>query len=344
MSIKLSGKSIKKIYFNQKEIKNLYFGTKQIYVSTLSYFFDLEFRNITVTETIPEKIKDNETLIFHCFASSGYLMPTTISSIQNCNFTWEKLSATTAILTISNPTGNIEGAINSIKDQDYLCFEPVTNGSVSIIKTGSLVTSQKLMYSENKVDWTDMNWGSGNGFNMIVGHKYYIKGTFNYYFSESSTKYIYFETTGTFNTSGDISSLKNFNTSLGNYQFFSLFKNNTGMLTCPKMSTLYVPYQWCCAYMFSGCTSLTTLPELNGKSLGSGCYAYMFNGCSNIKLSTSKTSTYNKSYRIPTSGTASKVAGAQYEPTYNMFSNTGGTLTADPTLNTTYYTSNEVIG
>jgi hypothetical protein len=34
--------------------------------------------------------------------------------------------------------------------------------------------------------------------------------------------------------------------------------------------------------MFSGCTSLTQVPELPATTLVDCCYAYMFNGCSNL--------------------------------------------------------------
>jgi hypothetical protein len=66
----------------------------------------------------------------------------------------------------------------------------------------------------------------------------------------------------------------------------------------------------------------------------------MFSGCSSIKLSTTKTGEYVNKYRIP-SGTATGVTATN--ALGSMFKNTGGTFTGTPTINTTYYTSNEIV-
>ena len=67
----------------------------------------------------------------------------------------------------------------------------------------------------------------------------------------------------------------------------------------------------------------------------------MFKGCTKIKLSTTSTSPYTKTYRIPYSGTG--VMFTSGSSSTNMFANTGGTFTGTPSINTTYYTSNTVI-
>ena len=95
----------------------------------------------------------------------------------------------------------------------------------------------------------------------------------------------------------------------------------------------------CYGYMFSGCASLTTAPELPATTLTAGCYYSIFNGCAKIKLSTTQTGEYQTAYRIPTSGTGTTATDALM----NMFTNTGGTFTGTPTINTTYYTSNTVV-
>ena len=65
----------------------------------------------------------------------------------------------------------------------------------------------------------------------------------------------------------------------------------------------------------------------------------MFNGCTKIKLSTTKTGNYQTAYRVPTVGTG-VTANSAFT---NMFTSTGGTFTGTPTINTTYYTENQVI-
>jgi hypothetical protein len=59
----------------------------------------------------------------------------------------------------------------------------------------------------------------------------------------------------------------------------------------------------------------------------------MFYGCIKIKLSTTASGTYTKSYRIPKSGTGTTASSALN----NMFANTGGTFKGTPEINTTYY-------
>jgi hypothetical protein len=91
--------------------------------------------------------------------------------------------------------------------------------------------------------------------------------------------------------------------------------------------------------MFSGCTGLTTPPELPATTLDNFCYVNMFSGCTGIKLSKTKTDEYNIPYRIPTSGDGTTATNALTD----MFTNTGGTFTGAPSINTTYYIANKVV-
>ena len=90
-----------------------------------------------------------------------------------------------------------------------------------------------------------------------------------------------------------------------------------------------------CYYcLFSGCTSLTTAPELPATTLAKSCYHEMFEGCSSLKVSREKTSEYGKPWRIPTEGSISEEAS---DWNTDMLVNTGGALTGNPNINTTYY-------
>ena len=89
----------------------------------------------------------------------------------------------------------------------------------------------------------------------------------------------------------------------------------------------------CYSSMFYGCTSLTAAPSLPATTLANYCYSSMFYGCIKIKLSTTASGTYTKSYRIPKSGTGTTASSALN----NMFANTGGTFKGTPEINTTYY-------
>lgn len=89
----------------------------------------------------------------------------------------------------------------------------------------------------------------------------------------------------------------------------------------------------CYSNMFYGCTSLTTAPSLPATTLANNCYNSMFYLCTKIKLSTTASGTYTKSYRIPKNGTGTTASGALVY----MFGNTGGTFNGAPKINTTYY-------
>ena len=87
--------------------------------------------------------------------------------------------------------------------------------------------------------------------------------------------------------------------------------------------------------MFYGCTGLTAAPSLPATTLVSQCYDFMFYGCKKLKLSSTASGTYTKSYRIPKSGTGTIASTSSIGS--NMFDKTGGTFTGTPEINTTYY-------
>ncbi len=68
-----------------------------------------------------------------------------------------------------------------------------------------------------------------------------------------------------------------------NYAFYKLFYNCS---TIKNVSSNFLPATtleyYCYGYMFQGCTSLTTAPELPATTLASNCYEYMFKNCTSL--------------------------------------------------------------
>ena len=68
-----------------------------------------------------------------------------------------------------------------------------------------------------------------------------------------------------------------------NYAFYRLFYNCT---TIKNVSSNFLPAttlsDYCYSYMFYGCTSLTTAPELPVTILKDYCYSYMFQNCTSL--------------------------------------------------------------
>ena len=125
---------------------------------------------------------------------------------------------------------------------------------------------------------------------------------------------------------------------MGDSCFSSLFNNNPSLVSCPELPSTVLSL-YCYEGMFTYCTSLNRLPILPAENLPDGCYSYMFSGCTSIKLSESQSGEYQNPYRIPTQYTGSE----GYRSLNNMFYETGGIFTGTPTINTTYYTSNQVV-
>ena len=127
-------------------------------------------------------------------------------------------------------------------------------------------------------------------------------------------------------------------TTLVNYCYRNMFSGCTSLTTAPSLPATTLA-NFCYYYMFNGCTSLTTAPSLPATTLAFYCYSYMFYGCTSIKLAISKSREYDKEYRIPKSGNGVTASSALN----NMFTQTGGTFTGTPSINTTYYTSNTIV-
>ena len=121
-------------------------------------------------------------------------------------------------------------------------------------------------------------------------------------------------------------------TTLASNCYYYMFYGCTSLTTAPSLPATTLANN-CYNSMFQGCTSLTTVPSLPATTLKINCYTSMFYLCTKIKLSTTASGTYTKSYRIPQNGTGTTASGALVY----MFGNTGGTFNGAPKINTTYY-------
>lgn len=129
---------------------------------------------------------------------------------------------------------------------------------------------------------------------------------------------------------------------MGEFCYSWLFAFCSSLVTAPQLpATQTKPF--CYRNMFHWCTSLAVLPVLPATELSIYAYVSMFRGCTSIKLSETQTGEYQTPYRIPTrgNGTIPEVFGDT--PIESMFEGTGGSFTGTPSINTTYYTANEVV-
>ena len=122
-------------------------------------------------------------------------------------------------------------------------------------------------------------------------------------------------------------------TTLASNCYTQMFRGCTSLTTAPALPATTLESS-CYDEMFQGCTSLTTAPELPATTLASGCYRSMFLKCTGLKISATQTGEYTTAWRIPSTG---EIAAEAKDWNGGMLAATGGTFTANPSINTTYY-------
>lgn len=117
-----------------------------------------------------------------------------------------------------------------------------------------------------------------------------------------------------------------------------MFYNCSSLTTSPALPATTLADS-CYSNMFHGCTSLTTVPALPATELADKCYSSMFSMCTKLNVYSSPSSgpSYDKPWRIPTSGNASS-----YTTQRRMFFMCNGSYrtTTSVALNKTFYTQN----
>ena len=181
---------------------------------------------------------------------------------------------------------------------EYFYIESLGDGNtISVINQGDGSTSgvtPTLEYSTDKNTWNTItfDWTYGTHTTELpialnTGEKMYFRNDTRL-FSNSSSKCITFSSSVSSNVGGDIRTLSNYldvnsETKPQRYMFYCLFYNNKKIVDA---SNLRLPYttlaNYCYSSMFSGCTSLTTAPELPATALANYCYSSMFSGCTSL--------------------------------------------------------------
>ena len=177
-----------------------------------------------------------------------------------------------------------------------LCFtaeEP--NCVVNMARRGALANINKapvtLEYSTDDCEtWTEFD-ATGEKTTPITlanigDHVFFRAGEGgNDRFAYNAGAYRYFTLTGNVAASGDIMSLldasNHSNYSLSGHSAFALaylFRGCTSLTTAPSLPATTL-VEDCYYQMFYGCTSLTTAPSLPATSLVDSCYRQMFSGC-----------------------------------------------------------------
>lgn len=198
-----------------------------------------------------------------------------------------------------------------------------------------------LYYSTDTTNWSVWYGGTLSS----VDNKLYLRGKGNTKITGSSSDYSWVLTGSNIECIGNIENLLDWETvALGNHPTMAsdcyrfMFEGCESLTTAPELPATTLTDN-CYRLMFSNCKSLTMAPELPATTLASYCYAGMFYGCTSFKVSTGSYGTNKYAWRIPTSETGTTATGWNSV----MLHGTGGSFTSDPTINKTYYVENQPV-
>ena len=282
--------------------------------------------------------------------------------VMNANAAWSPDNYRNANGVPANWTVNTATPTPPAVLPDYLCFTAQeANSTVEMRGAGSY--TQNVEYTaDNGATWNTLTRNYPITLNS-VGDKVYLRGDNPNGFSNSRFNYNYFSTTGKIAASGNIMSLvsktnfENLLTIPNEYYFYRLFDNSTSLTDAANLklpATTLADY--CYWYMFQGCTSLTTAPELPSTTLAYMCYCNMFDGCTSLTsapalpATTLVTYCYNSMFSGCTSLTsapelpATTLTNYCYENMFNGCTSLSYIKAMFTTTPSTYYTRNWVNG
>ena len=200
------------------------------------------------------------------------------------------------------------------EEPDYLTFRFVENGTFYWYTSNESSFTRIIEYKKNDGAWTSVT-SSADGTVCTVenGDVIQLRGASQAY--ATSAHACYFGTSGRAYISGNLNSLRNYNTKLDGYSYRYLFRNCANIDIDPTNDLVLIAATFweacyyglfygctsltktpefpevtlvkgCYQSMFQGCTSLTTMPYLPSKTLANQCYSWMFSGCTNLTQTT----------------------------------------------------------
>lgn len=182
----------------------------------------------------------------------------------------------------------LKATVSESLSPDYLTFSADAEQTLTVNLKGSYTLDESLQYSVGEGLWTQLTagtpiiFGGNHGALRLRGKSSggMSEGTYNNYsyisFANSSVPVA---------CSGDIRTLVDYNkyltVSTVNARFWSMFSGCTNLTTAPDLPATTLADR-CYTSMFKGCTNLVTAPELPATKMTDYCYSYMFSGCTSL--------------------------------------------------------------
>ena len=177
---------------------------------------------------------------------------------------------------------------------EYLTLSALADGEITImiphIVDQNCATS--ISYSKDKSNWTETvvdNTEQTITIPVSNGDNVYLKGVARTWYNDGGGAHI--DSNVGINVSGNIMSLLYADDFKGKkalpeesrYTFVELFSYAAYIINAKNLILPATALNEACYIaMFSGCTSLTTAPELPATTLAESCYAYMFARCTSL--------------------------------------------------------------
>ena len=169
-------------------------------------------------------------------------------------------------------------------DYGYLTFTAEEATTLTLNQHES-IAPHKLLKSTDAVNWTKWENPATNGISLNIGESVYIKADEDALTrtATSTSKYNQFSSTGRISCDGDIRSILNKVVAPGDYECWLLYLFNgcSSLTTAPELPATTLA-SWCYYSMFRDCTALTTPPELPATTLATQCYYEMFYNCTSL--------------------------------------------------------------
>lgn len=172
----------------------------------------------------------------------------------------------------------------SYADSDYFRITNVDMTAGTLTINGSNNLGCNIEYSTDGVNWTTADPNAPFSLTVASGANVYMRGTNSNLNGKTINMNANHTVGGNVYSLLDKATYASRTTSVGTSEFQNLFKNNTHLISAADMNFGNVVSVGQSAYwgMFSGCTSLTSAPELPATSLNQHCYREMFNNCTSL--------------------------------------------------------------
>ena len=202
------------------------------------------------------------------------------------------VAAGSATITVTTISGGFTATCNvSVLPSDYstIPFTITSIGSTAVsIVNSSSSPGISLEYRVGSGSWTSYTINSAIDLSNGDSLQIRSEGNDGGFSTSGSTYIVTVSGEGTVVASGNIMSLLDNSLQkdrVYQYVFCRLFQNCTKLVDASNLKLPVTSLQYgtgCYSYMFSGCTNLTSAPELPATYLYMNCYRSMFEGCSSL--------------------------------------------------------------